>query len=207
MPVRTQPARLVILMAVVLAHVGLVVLWPGARTTRAALSTTGHSSTLVFLTRSDSAPPDEAVHLREKEVVRPTEPAANPPDKAADVTEAASKSITQPTDWARAAQVAIDEQLKSDERARRKDEVFSRRDRGGAGQSDQSVPKPQFGWARWHTERVQTLEQGGILIHLNERCVLVISVLAMPMCGLGKIQARGDLFDHMNDPPEPGDWK
>ena len=154
MPVRTQPARLVILMAVVLAHVGLVVLWPVARTTRAALSTTEHSSTLVFLARSDSVQPEEAVHPREKEVVRPTEPATHPPDKAAAVTEAASKSVTQPADWARSAQVAIDEQLKSDEDARRKAEVFSRRNRGGAGQSDQSVPKPQFGWARSEERRV-----------------------------------------------------
>jgi hypothetical protein len=70
-----------------------------------------------------------------------------------------------------------------------------------------AVPKPQFGWARWHTERVHTLEQGGILIHLSERCVVVVSVIAMPMCRFGKIEARGDLFDHMNDPPTPGDWK
>jgi hypothetical protein len=29
----------------------------------------------------------------------------------------------------------------------------------------------------------------------------------MPFCMFGKKPARGDLFEHMDDPPQAGDWK
>jgi hypothetical protein len=29
----------------------------------------------------------------------------------------------------------------------------------------------------------------------------------LPGCKIGKIESRGDLFTHMNDPPTLGDWK
>jgi hypothetical protein len=31
-------------------------------------------------------------------------------------------------------------------------------------------------------------------------------IMLMPVCKIGKIEARGDLFLHMDDPPLLGDW-
>lgn len=68
------------------------------------------------------------------------------------------------------------------------------------------TPRPQFGWDESKTHRVETLPNGGgTLIHLNDRCALALSAGLFPVCKLGKIAARGDLFDHMGDKPADDD--
>jgi hypothetical protein len=62
--------------------------------------------------------------------------------------------------------------------------------------------QPQFGWDHSHTHRIETIEGGGILIWLNDRCALVLFPLPFGGCGIGKIPVRGDLFDHMHDEPQ-----
>jgi hypothetical protein len=62
--------------------------------------------------------------------------------------------------------------------------------------------KSDFGWDRSHTHRVESLEGGGILIHINERCVVVLIPFPLPFCGVGKIPVRGDLLDHIHDEPQ-----
>jgi hypothetical protein len=65
-----------------------------------------------------------------------------------------------------------------------------------------------FHWDRAHTQGVEPLATGGTLVHLSERCALVLYfVIPMAGCVLGEIPARGDLFDHMRDPPALGDRK
>jgi hypothetical protein len=59
-----------------------------------------------------------------------------------------------------------------------------------------------FGWDYSHTHRVETAEGGGVVIHLNDRCVLVLMPFPLPFCGIGKIPVRGDLFDHLHDTPQ-----
>lgn len=67
------------------------------------------------------------------------------------------------------------------------------------------APHPEFGWDRSKTHQIESLPQGGTVIHLNDRCALVLSGLLIPVCKLGKIPARGDLFDHMGDDPPDDD--
>jgi hypothetical protein len=71
---------------------------------------------------------------------------------------------------------------------------------GGLGPD--SKQKADFGWDYSRTHRVEAIEGGGILIHINERCVLVLFPLPFGGCGIGKIPARGDLLDHMHDEPQ-----
>jgi hypothetical protein len=73
---------------------------------------------------------------------------------------------------------------------------------GGLGPDPKQ--KADFGWDYSHTHRVETMEGGGILIHINDRCVLVLFPLPFGGCGIGKIPARGDLLDHMHDEPQAG---
>ncbi|HXP65407.1 MAG TPA: hypothetical protein VN815_08040 [Steroidobacteraceae bacterium] len=64
--------------------------------------------------------------------------------------------------------------------------------------------KPEFGWYHARIHRVEAIEGGGSLLWLNDRCFIVMAgLIPFPMCGVGKIPPRVDLFDHMRDPPPP----
>ena len=69
------------------------------------------------------------------------------------------------------------------------------------------APPPEFGWSRAAIQPIEALPDGGILIRLNERCVIVINPFPLPFCGIGEIPVNSGLFEHMNDPPVAGDWK
>jgi hypothetical protein len=58
----------------------------------------------------------------------------------------------------------------------------------------------QFGWDYTATHRVESLPEGGLLVHINENCVFVLFPLPFVGCGIGKKKANGELFDHMRDP-------
>ena len=65
----------------------------------------------------------------------------------------------------------------------------------------------EFGWSHAQTQRIESLPGGGLLLNLNDNCVLVFNPLPFAMCLPGKKAANGDLFKHMHDPARPGDWK
>jgi hypothetical protein len=67
--------------------------------------------------------------------------------------------------------------------------------------------KAEFAWSHSATHRIESMENGGFVVWINDRCGVAVSGLAMPFCMFGKKPARGDLFEHMDDPPTPGDWK
>ena len=97
-------------------------------------------------------------------------------------------------DWQREAEEATRKQALAAE---------AQREQKGGGPSK---PKPEFGWDRSRVQRVEPIESGGFVVRLNDRCVIVITLLAMPACQIGTKPARGDLFEHMDD-ATPGDWK
>jgi hypothetical protein len=82
-------------------------------------------------------------------------------------------------------------------------EAEAQRDQKGSG-----PPKaqPQFGWDRSRVHPVEPIGSGGFVVRISDRCAIVITLLAMPVCKIGTKPARGDLFEHMDD-ATPGDWK
>jgi hypothetical protein len=110
---------------------------------------------------------------------------------------------TAPIDWNAEADLAIKEQAQTAMAAppRALDKHGAGADING-GLGPDHKPKPEFGWDRSHTHRVESLEGGGIVIALNDRCVLVLFPFPFGGCGIGKIPVRGDLFDHMRDAPQ-----
>jgi hypothetical protein len=66
-----------------------------------------------------------------------------------------------------------------------------------------SHERPQFGWYYAGTHRFDTTS-GLPVINLSDNCVIPIGALIpLPLCRIGKIPPRGDLFKHMHDtPPE-----
>lgn len=105
-------------------------------------------------------------------------------------------------DWNSEAAMAIEQQARSAMAAppRALDKHGKGADLNG-GLGPDHKPSPEFGWDRSHTHRVQSMEGGGIVIALNDHCVLVLFPLPFGGCGIGKIPVRGDLFDHMHDAP------
>jgi hypothetical protein len=70
---------------------------------------------------------------------------------------------------------------------------------GGLGLDQGSAP--EFGWDHARTHRVEAMEGGGSILWINDRCFIVMyGMIPFPMCGIGKIPVRGDLFDHLRDP-------
>jgi hypothetical protein len=98
-------------------------------------------------------------------------------------------------DWQREAEEASHKQALAAE--------AQREQKGGAP----AKAKPEFGWDRSRVHGVEPIESGGFVVRLNDRCVVVITLLAMPACKIGIKPARGDLFEHMDDASTPGDWK
>jgi hypothetical protein len=77
------------------------------------------------------------------------------------------------------------------------------RDFGFPHPSSPSSPKrPGFGWSYAPTHRVESLPGGGLLVNLNDNCVLVFAPLPFFFCSPGKKPANGDLFKHLRDPSE-----
>jgi hypothetical protein len=64
---------------------------------------------------------------------------------------------------------------------------------------------PQFDWDYARTHRVETLPEGGMVIHLNDNCIIVLTPFPFPLCSPFKRKANGELFKHMHDPDKPAD--
>jgi hypothetical protein len=70
--------------------------------------------------------------------------------------------------------------------------------------AESTAKPPEFGWSYAPTHRVVSLRGGGLLVNLNDNCVLVFAPLPFFACAPGKKPANGDLFNHMHDPSQAG---
>jgi hypothetical protein len=109
-----------------------------------------------------------------------------------------SDAIQPPADWAGEIRRAANDMAAKELMPKPKDFGFPH--------SSSAPDRPiQFGWDYAATHRVESLPEGGLLIHLSDNCVLVLFPLPFAGCGIGKRKANGDLFEHMRDPVQPGD--
>jgi hypothetical protein len=178
----------------VLIHVGLFQLLASER--HALAATPERRSVLVFL--RDAAKPSEKTRSVPDEVA-PIAPRGLPQSPAPHSIAPAGReeAPASPTiDWQREAEaIAREHALRAEAGRDQKDD------------HSPAKPQPEFGWSHSRVHRIEPLEQGGLLVWLNDRCAIVISVLAMPICKIGKKPARGDLFEHMDAAATAGDWK
>ena len=136
--------------------------------------------------------PGRTLHVR-----RPTHPRVSP---LADQASAAPGADPGRIDWAREARSTAISEIAREETDRR---------RAGALTSPQGTlfgnhPRHgKFGWSHAATQRVQSLQSGGLAIHLSDECALIFAgLMLIPVCALEKSPARTDLFEHMHDPYE-----
>jgi hypothetical protein len=98
-------------------------------------------------------------------------------------------------DWTRAARLAAARAV-----------AESGHNSSGAGPNARppaAKPSQTFSWSHANTHRIERAEDGTVILWLNERCFLVGFLI--PVCAVGEIKPRGDLFNGMRDPKEIGD--
>ncbi|MGA2708691.1 MAG: hypothetical protein ACLQJ0_14440 [Steroidobacteraceae bacterium] len=193
--------RTSVIALVVVLHLAAVwlLIWTTLRFRTSAAST---SLELLVLATPSAAPPEAAPSPRD-EAVRaerarpqpaPAEPSAANPEAAQE-----NNAIHPPIDW--------DGEL--DRAARDAASVANSPQprEFGFPQAASPAPKaPEFAWSRTHTHRVDILPDGGMLVNISSHCAIIINPFPFPICGLGKTPANGDLFEHMRDPAQAGDW-
>jgi hypothetical protein len=200
---RSRILRPTVLLLVVVIHAALLLV-ASRRVTRLD---TRSEEPLIFLTLPDHAqvpaPAASAAALPRKKPVAPRDtqlviiPTPAPPP--------AADTPTAPIDWNAEAELAIKQHaelaMATPPRALDKHGAGADFD-GGLGPDRKQ--KSEFGWDRTHTQRIEPIEGGGILLRLSDHCVLLVFPLPFVGCGIGKIPARGDLFDHMHEEPPAG---
>jgi hypothetical protein len=202
---RRFASRLPLLALVVAAHLGalllLVILTHKQRVPRVE-----ESPLLVMLLAPVVSPalrPQPPPHGRD--TTRSQRTNALQPEARAPLAPAASEK--SPTiDWAAEGHAAVEQQIEEDERTRRHGGALGPRHSDAFASPKR---KPEFHWDYARTHRVEPLSGGiGVAVHLNDHCALILFwLIPMAGCTVGKIPVRGDLFEHMRDPPGSGEWK
>ncbi len=115
--------------------------------------------------------------------------------RAPAATDEPDHATTAPIDWAaeldRAARQAVPDSQSPSAR--------------GFGHPHRGTPPPtppEFGWDVAHTNRVESIPGGGLLMHLSDRCIVVLAPLPFAFCSPTKPPANGGLFDHLHDAQE-----
>jgi hypothetical protein len=171
-------------------------------------------TTVIFLPESEpeSTPapqperqPKPPVSVRAARPAAPRTPTrANPPPEP----ESSSITPTPSPDWRAQAQIAANDELEAEARKRQQPSRLAPHDFSGVRPGSTDDSKPKFGWNHARTHRVEELSGGGLLVNINDRCaVVVIYFFALPACKIGKMPARGDLFEHMQEAPAVTDSK
>jgi hypothetical protein len=188
-----EPHRPVLFALALLIHVGLFALLASER--RARVESPELQTVLVFL-------PGPRAKSRPVEIAPPAPPRLpelSPPSTTAPqlIAQPRRENAAEPPaiDWRRDAEAIAREHAQAAEAARE------------PSRDGPAKPKPEFGWSHSATHRIEPIEGGGFVVWINDKCGVAVAGLAMPFCMFGKKPARGDLFEHMDDPPRPGDWK
>jgi hypothetical protein len=194
--------RLVVFAAIVTAHVLVVWLFPSGHAPQGPADEEISFAALVVTEpiNEQTRQPVRAAHNMQRLRISPPQAggaAASEPDKVP-LPRTAPVFI----DWAKEAQITADEHVKSDADAARRAGALTQW-KSHVMPSPTVPAAPTFSWDYAATHRLESSAQG-LIINLNDRCLLLISLSIMAViggCKLGEIPARGDLFMHMRDDP------
>jgi hypothetical protein len=108
-----------------------------------------------------------------------------------------------PVDWAEETKIAAADSLKRDAEAAREAAALSQWQAHVI--APPRVPATSgFSWDYARTHRLESSAQG-LIVNLNDRCSILISLSLMAVlggCKIGPLPVHGDLFMHMSDAPE-----
>lgn len=190
--------------AAVLAHVVLIALLMTSPRRDRSEPIEAPRMVLVFIEPEARRVPDEPLRSSAPSLhlPAPTVPVEVPPIEPGNAITVAPEEAAPPPsiDWQQESRSAAARAAETLETERRRQGKFAPDPRFA-----RPTPRPEFGWDQSKTHRIQSLPEGGTVIHLNDRCSLTLNGFIIPMCKLGKIPARGDLFDHIGDAPASDD--
>jgi len=199
-------ARAVVLLFVVAAHLMALLILPLPGRYQLHPSAEGIATLVFFLPPAPQVP--RAVHEPARKPTR--QPARKPRPKEPTLQQEpmwlgpAADSSSTPTsiDWEQEARRAAADTLQAHDLTARQESALNPQ------RADIGSPQPpkahQFGWSHARTHRVEPIPGGGFLININDRCAIVVALMFLPICKVGKIEARGDLFHNMDkDPSQP----
>jgi hypothetical protein len=186
--------------AIVIAHFLVVRFFPADRAT----SRDAPEPEISFATLSSTAPTERAsqaipVHktIRAQKFIKGSGNLSNvKPEQAPD-------TAPSPVDWAKEAEIAATDSLKLAAEASRQAAALSQ-------WQLHAIPSPKapaasgFSWDHSRTHRLESSAQG-LVVNLNDRCSILISLSLMAVlggCKIGPLPVHGDLFMHMRDAPE-----
>jgi hypothetical protein len=198
--------RLSIIAAVGALHAGICWVLLGTRPLKIRTGTTSPELTFLTLDLPESVARRPAAARRSRPLMRQSVaiPPLNQPQPLSQPSPAApgdeDSSIHPPIDWDNELNRAARESVSGASAAQPR--VF------GASHVASTLPeKPrEFGWSHSRTHRLER-DPGSMAIHLGDHCIITFTPLPFPVCTPGSKEANGDLFKHMRDPPEPGDWQ
>jgi hypothetical protein len=195
-------AKFLCAIAVVLG-LHLAVIWSLLATSRIlSFRTRSQSVEIILIARPVVAPEHNSISRVLENATRRRQIAAKPlPTPSVRPQESENNAIRTPTDWATEMSRVVNDAVS---------EKLAQKPRDFGFPHSPSVPDiktPQFGWDYVATHRIEGIPEGGLLLHLNDNCVLILFPLPFAGCGIGKKKANGDLFEHMHDPARAGDMK
>jgi hypothetical protein len=195
-------SRIVAIATVIGLHSAVIALLLSARGARIEPYTDDTALTLIVI--PPLAPPREV--LPDRTASSPPPPRIyEAPSSATPLDTKPAPEQRTPIDWSHEAELAVARGVDTIELERRRARGFTP-DVQNREPEITAPSAPEFGWSST-AQRVEALPEGGVLIRLSERCVIVVTTMMFPACGIGEIPVNGDLFEHMDDPPVLGDWK
>jgi len=211
-------SRVAVLIAVVVLHIALIAMFTVSRKLYRERHNAERSMVIVFLSRMPtgepvqlSIPKTQANREADGDLAGRTAIRASPSaiDNTAitpKLNEVEETPAPASIDWSTESRLAASRQIDSLEEARRRARGFKPLE-ANRPPTDTPASHPKFGWSHARIHRIESIPEGGTLVWINDRCALVVTAGLMPVCKIGKIEARGDLFEHLDDAPELGDWK
>lgn len=190
---RVAAPRVMTLAAVVGLHAGAL-LWLLTETRTQRIGTEPEGTPLLVVLLPALEPQSSAAESRRAHSThgRTAVPAGTQPSPSSTVISDSPSVI----DWAAEASAAAGRVIDSNEKSRRRANVFALAPNGIF-----APPRARQREFPWQPKEVEIVEGVATVIHLGERCGLVL-FLIVPVaggCALDKMPARGDLFDHMHE--------
>jgi hypothetical protein len=203
---RMRWRRALVFAAIVIAHFLVVRFFPADR----ASSRDAPEQDISFATLSSTAPTER---ISQPKPARRTRRLPKPIEGSRTLSEILPDLLPDtappsPVDWAKEAERAAADSLEWDKETSRQAAALSQ-------WQLHVMPAPRapaasgFSWDHSRTHRLESSAQG-LVVNLNDRCSILISLSLMAVlggCKIGPLPVHGDLFTHMRDAPEAGQWR
>ncbi len=194
--------RVAMFVVVLVIHTALFLLFAALRTPAGRPVAAQVASIAFFVEpRRASAATAEPTRSRRTPIPRATASPQRRPPQPTEST-AITPSPPFPPDWRNELQIAANSQLAREERKRDQPSPLAPHDFSGVKPGSTADSRHEFGWNHAATHRVEAIPAGGVLININDRCAIAWLIFPVPVCRIGKIPVRGDLFEHLKDAPE-----